>query len=88
MSFGKRKMHEVCDEKADTVLVCDHRGTEWMVIADGGDCHTFSYGNEPARGAPTRFFEANIDNVDEHFRPWAKQLLKRIKVHDTESETV
>lgn len=76
MSFGKRKMHSVADELAPTTLICDHRGNEWMVLAQAGQVAEFHFGCETATSS-SRFSSITLAGISDHYRAWAKALQKR-----------
>lgn len=72
MAFGKRKMHSVADELAPNVLLCDHRGNEWMVLTTTA----FHYGCETATSS-SRWLHTSLAGISDHYRAWAKSLQKR-----------
>lgn len=72
MSFGKKKMWDKCTDLAHAIKACDHRGMEWIVVTDGG----FYYGTSAANGPGNETFAPILARVDDHFKPWAKKLLR------------
>lgn len=81
MSFGKKKMHAVA-AKHSNVIAQDHRGMEFMVIT--ASC--FIYGAESLTlGMETQYHAQYLDDIPPHFKPWAKKLLKSVKVVPVEA---
>ncbi len=71
MSFGKKKMHEMCDKLAPNVLSCDHRGMQWIVVTE----KLVHFGTENVEGT-SKERKTTAHELPLEFKPWFKKLHK------------
>jgi hypothetical protein len=86
MSLGQRKMRAKADALAPSVLICGHRGMEWIVITGGGFSTHFYYGKEGPNGPVSETNTGLLASVSDDFKPWAKKLLKDYNNLRTQNE--